>query len=176
MTPRTLCNLVTLSAALASLAACQRDAPTPAARDVAPATPVGAIGLPIPRSGPVMEVTKNASCGCCIAWVDAMRKAGFAVEVHDVDNLDPIKTRLGIPAGKAACHTAQVGRYFIEGHVPAEDIRRLLAEQPDAKGLVLPGMPSGSPGMEVPGSTPRPYTVELVRADGSTEVFATHGQ
>jgi len=123
---------------------------------------------------PVMVVSKNPSCGCCVAWVDAMRRAGFEVSVHDVDNLDPIKTQAGIPAGKGSCHTAQVDGYFIEGHVPAGDIRRLLAEHPRAKGLVLPGMPVGAPGMEGPGGAGLPYTVELVHMDGSTTPFARH--
>lgn len=123
---------------------------------------------------PTMVVTKNASCGCCGAWVERMRGAGFTVEVHDVDNLDPIKTRLGIPAGKGSCHTAEIGGYFVEGHVPAEDIKRLLAERPAAKGLVLPGMPLGSPGMEVPDGTVQPYTVEIIDQQGEATAFARH--
>jgi len=121
-------------------------------------------------------VHKSPTCGCCASWVEHMQKAGFAVEVRNVDNLDPIKTQLGIPVGKGSCHTAQVGGYFVEGHVPAEDIKRLLAQKPDAKGLVLPGMPAGSPGMEMPDGTTQAYTVELVRRDGSTNAFAQHGQ
>lgn len=123
---------------------------------------------------PLMVVNKNASCGCCKAWVEHMRKAGFTVEVHDLDNLDPVKTRVGIPAGKGSCHTAEVGGYFVEGHVPAADVKRLLALKPDAKGLVLPGMPMGSPGMEMPDGSTQPYTVELVQRDGTTSVFAQH--
>jgi len=125
-------------------------------------------------TAPVLVVNKNPSCGCCVAWVDAMRRAGFEVDIHDVDNLDPIKTQAGIPAGKGSCHTAQVGGYFIEGHVPAGDIRRLLAEHPRARGLVLPGMPMGAPGMEGPDDLGQPYTVELVNMDGSTTPFAVH--
>lgn len=136
---------------------------------------VGAVELPTPRPQPVLVVTKNASCGCCSQWIDAMRRAGFDVQVHDVDNLDPIKTKLGIPVGKSACHTAEIDGYFVEGHVPAEDIRRLIATRPTAKGLVVPGMPVGAPGMEMPGGDTQPYAVELVRMDGSTEEFATHG-
>lgn len=79
-----------------------------------------------------------------------------------------------MPAGRGSCHTAQVGGYFIEGHVPASDVRRLLAERPRAKGLVVAGMPKGSPGMEVPGGAVEAYTVELVAADGSTMPFAQH--
>jgi hypothetical protein len=121
-----------------------------------------------------MVVHKNESCGCCNGWVDHMRAAGFAVEVRNEDNLDPVKTRLGVPPGKGSCHTAEVGGYLIEGHVPAEDIRRLLAQRPDARGLVLPGMPLGSPGMEMPDGRSQPYTVELVLRDGSTRPYSTH--
>lgn len=123
---------------------------------------------------PVVIVNKSPTCGCCGLWVDHLRAAGFEVEVRDSDNLDAIKKNLGVPADKASCHTAQVGDYFVEGHVPAEDIKRLLADQPDAKGLVLPGMPAGSPGMEMPDGSKQPYTVELVRDDGSAEDFAQH--
>ena len=123
---------------------------------------------------PRMVVHKSASCGCCGQWVDHVRAAGFAVEVRNEDNLNPIKERVGVPLGKGSCHTAEVGGYFVEGHVPAADIKRLLAQRPDAKGLILPGMPIGSPGMEVPDGTMQPYTVELVERDGSTSVFAQH--
>lgn len=124
---------------------------------------------------PVMLVHKNASCGCCGAWVDQMRAAGFSVDVRDVDDLDSVKSRVGIPFGKVSCHTAEVGGYFVEGHVPALDIKRLLAEKPDAKGLVVPGMPAGSPGMEMPDGRVQPYVVELVSRDGTTSDFARHG-
>ena len=103
-----------------------------------------------------------------------MRQAGFQVEVRDEDNVNPVKERVGVPYGKGSCHTAEVGGYFIEGHVPAADVKRLLAEKPDAKGLVLPGMPTGSPGMEMPDGHTEPYTVELVRRDGTTAAFAAH--
>jgi hypothetical protein len=121
-----------------------------------------------------MLVHKSPTCGCCTAWVDHMRAAGFQVEVRETDNLHPIKERVGVPLGKGSCHTAEIGGYFIEGHVPAEDVKRLLAQKPNAKGLVLPGMPAGSPGMELPDGRTEPYTVELVHPDGSTEAFATH--
>ena len=136
---------------------------------------LGAVPVPaVQGQWPVMVVTKNASCGCCGAWVERMRANGFRVEVHDVDNLDLIKTRLGIPAGKGSCHTAEIGGYFVEGHVPAADIKRLLAERPAAKGLVLPGMPLGSPGMEVPDGSAQPYTVELIGQQGEATTFAQH--
>ena len=123
---------------------------------------------------PLAVVHKSASCGCCGLWVDHLRAAGFQVEVHDSDNLNPVKQRVGVPLGKGSCHTAEIGGYFVEGHVPVEDIKRLLAQKPDAKGLVLPGMPAGSPGMEMPDGTTEAYTVELVARDGSTTTFAQH--
>ena len=123
---------------------------------------------------PPVVVHKNESCGCCVLWVEHMQAAGFKVEVRNADNLEPVKSRLGVPLGKGSCHTAEVGGYFVEGHVPAEDIKRLLAQKPEAKGLVLPGMPMGSPGMEIPDGRTEPYSVELVGVDGTTTVFAQH--
>jgi len=120
-------------------------------------------------------VHKSPYCGCCELWIEHMREAGFAVEARNVSDVHSIKERLGVPAAKASCHTAQIGGYFIEGHVPAADVKRLLAERPEARGLTVPGMPKGSPGMEVPGGAVDPYTVELVGKDGSTTPFATHG-
>lgn len=124
---------------------------------------------------PLLVVTKSPTCGCCHLWVEHMQNAGFKVEVHDVDNINEVKERVGVPYGKGSCHTAEIGGYFIEGHVPAEDVKRLLAEKPDAKGLTVPGMPLGSPGMEVPDGRVQPYAVELVARDGSTSEFARHG-
>jgi hypothetical protein len=126
-------------------------------------------------AGPAMVVHKSPTCGCCLAWADQMQAAGFEVDLRDVDDVAPIKQALGVPASSASCHTAQVGGYFIEGHVPAADIRRLLEERPDARGLAVPGMPVGSPGMEVPSGARQPYEVLLVHSDGSTTVFARHG-
>ena len=123
-----------------------------------------------------MVVHKSASCGCCGLWVDHMRHAGFEVDVRNEDNLNPIKEALGVPYGKGSCHTAEVGGYVIEGHVPAEDVLRLLTEKPDGRGLVLPGMPAGSPGMEMPDGRVQPYAVELVAKDGSTSIFSRHGE
>src|SRR3546814_2120209 len=125
-------------------------------------------------AGPLVVVHKNESCGCCNGWVSHMRKAGFEVEVRNVANMNPVKERVGVPAGKGSCHTAEVGGYFIEGHVPAVDVKRLLAEKPDAKGLVLAGMPLGSPGMEVPDGTVQPYTVEIIDQQGEATAFARH--
>ena len=126
------------------------------------------------RGLPVALVHKSPTCGCCGLWVDHLKEAGFQVEVRNSEDVMPVKQRLGVPYGKGSCHTAEIAGYFIEGHVPAEDIKRLLAEKPDAKGLVLPGMPMGSPGMEGPEGTARPYTVELVGRDGTTSPFSQH--
>jgi hypothetical protein len=129
----------------------------------------------VSTSLPTLVVYKNESCGCCHLWVEHVKAAGFKVEVHDVDNLQSIKEEAGIPAGKGSCHTARVGRrYFIEGHVPAEDIKRFLKEQPNARGLAVPGMPIGSPGMEVASGKVQAYDVLLVGKDGKTSVFAHH--
>ncbi|GAB1407980.1 hypothetical protein MASR1M8_18990 [Thermomonas brevis] len=124
---------------------------------------------------PEIRVHKTPTCGCCGAWVEHLREAGFRVQVQDHDDLGPTKQRLGVPYGKGSCHTAEVGGYMVEGHVPADDIKRLLAEKPAARGLVLPGMPIGSPGMESPDGFVQPYTVELVARDGGTRAFASHG-
>ena len=121
-----------------------------------------------------ITVYKTPTCGCCQGWVDYLKTRGFRVETHDLDNLDGIKTQHGLtdPALKS-CHTAIVDGYVVEGHVPAADIRRLLAEKPKAIGLAVPGMPIGSPGMEQ-GSRRDPYDVLLVLRDGRTRVFQAH--
>ncbi len=110
---------------------------------------------------PTIRVTKDPSCGCCGGWVDHLRAAGFPVEVNDTPEIDRIKARLGVPQDLQACHTAEISGYVIEGHVPAAAIRRLLEEKPQAKGLAVPGMPVGSPGMQVEGSPPEEYVVFL---------------
>lgn len=124
---------------------------------------------------PRMQVHKSPTCGCCSLWVDHVRKAGFVVDVHDTNDLLAIKQRLGVPADAQSCHTAEVGGLVVEGHVPAEDIKRALAARDGTRALVLPGMPVNSPGMEVPGIDAPPYTVERITADGAREPFATHG-
>lgn len=140
-----------------------------------PARPAHSPAPPADAAGTLMVVHKNQHCGCCVLWIDHMRDAGFAVQVQDHDDMGPIKQRYGVPFAKGSCHTAEVGGYFIEGHVPAEDVKRLLAERPDARGLTVPGMPAGSPGMELPDGTVHPYAVELVHHDGSTSEYARHG-
>src|SRR5258706_10104624 len=97
---------------------------------------------------PVITVHKDPNCGCCTGWVQHLQKAGFTVKTIETADLDAVKARLGVPADLAACHTAQVGAYLVEGHVPAVALMRLINEKPDARGLAVPGMPVGSPGME----------------------------
>jgi hypothetical protein len=123
-------------------------------------------------AGKVM-VHKNAGCGCCEHWVSHMQRYGFDVAAQNVENLNSIKERVGVPHGMGSCHTAEVGGYFIEGHVPAEEVKRLLTEKPKAKGLTVPGMPTGSPGMEH-GDRIDPYEVHLVHEDGTTSVYAKY--
>lgn len=124
---------------------------------------------------PLVTVHKLTTCQCCSRWVAYLKQAGFAVKVESEgeDDLASLRRQAGIPEALSACHTAFVGGYVIEGHVPAEDIHRLLAEHPQAKGLVLPGMPVGSPGMEQ-GNDHEPYTVLLLANDGTTRDFAKH--
>lgn len=121
----------------------------------------------------VIDVTKTPWCGCCSEWVERMQEAGFTMKVTDVDDMTPTARAAGVPDTLRSCHTARVDGYTIEGHVPAADIRRLLAERPDAVGLSVPGMVAGSPGMEVPGRADS-YTVVLIGRDGKHSVWARH--
>jgi hypothetical protein len=128
------------------------------------------------RAAPVpVEVWKSPSCGCCKDWVSHLEAHGFSVRVHEVGNTDA-RARLRIPMALGSCHTATVGGYAIEGHVPAREIQRLLKEKPRAIGLTVPGMPVGSPGMdgEVYGGRRDPYDVLLVLADGRTQVYQSY--
>lgn len=117
---------------------------------------------------PAMTVFRDPSCGCCHKWVEHVRADGFSVAVHDAASMKAVKARLGVPAELASCHTAEVGGYVIEGHVPAVAIRRLLVERPQGRGLAVPGMPIGSPGME--GGVPEAYDVVLF-GGGEPRVF-----
>jgi hypothetical protein len=114
-------------------------------------------------------VYKTASCGCCKGWVKHLEENGFAVKAHDVPNPGGYREKFGIPQELGSCHSARVGGYALEGHVPAAEIKRLLASKPKATGLAVPAMPLGSPGMEGPRSDP--YDVLLVKKDGKTTVF-----
>ena len=114
---------------------------------------------------------RSPGCGCCHLWTERMAEAGMPVELKDSDDLAGLSARYGIPAGLEGCHVGEIEGYVISGHVPPEDIRRLLAEKPKARGLVVPGMPMGSPGMDT-GPEKEPYEVLLLGRDGKTTVYA----
>lgn len=131
----------------------------------------GALGIPLLASAaaPVIAVYKSAACGCCTEWIKHLQANGFRVKAVDVANPSDYRAKAGIPEHLGSCHTALIGGYAIEGHVPAKEIKRLLAEKPKAKGLAVPAMPMGSPGMEGPRKDP--YDVLLVQANGRTKVY-----
>jgi hypothetical protein len=137
---------------------------------------VGIGGVVYINSAPTMAdevvVYKDPSCGCCGRWVSHMRRNGFAVTVNNVEDMDPIKQKAKIPEAMESCHTAYVGGYSIEGHVPASDIKKILSERPAINGLAVPGMPSSAPGMDSPEA--KPYTVFAFNAKGATNAFAYH--
>jgi hypothetical protein len=127
-------------------------------------------GLAVAASAlPKMVVSKDPTCGCCGGWVEHLRAAGFAIEVIDTTEINRVKARLGVPSDLHACHTAEIVGYVIEGHVPAAAIERLLTEKPQAKGLAVPGMPVGSPGMNIEGSPPEEYAVFIFGSFGKRE-------
>jgi hypothetical protein len=120
-----------------------------------------------------MTVYKSPSCGCCGKWVEHVEKHGFTVKVIPTADMMALKTKLGVPDAAMSCHTTRVGNYIVEGHVPAADIKRLLATKPKARGIAVAGMPMGSPGMEH-GNHRQPYNTLLIKQDGTTSVFAQH--
>ena len=120
-----------------------------------------------------VTVWKTPNCGCCKAWVTHLQKNGFSVVVNDVKDTAPIRLKLGMPEKMGSCHTATLGDYVLEGHVPASEIRQLLREKPKAVGLAVPGMPMGSPGMEM-GGTRDAYNVMLVLRDGNSRVYKSY--
>src|SRR5690349_16734313 len=120
---------------------------------------------------PPIEVYKDPTCGCCLQWVGHVQRAGFQTRVNDVASIESVKIAHNVPMRLASCHTAIVGGYVIEGHVPVSDIQRLLKERPQIAGLAVPGMPIGSPGMEGPGG--KPYQVLAFDKSGATTVYST---
>jgi hypothetical protein len=138
---------------------------------------LGVVALSVSVTGaqgaPAVSVFKSATCGCCAKWVEHLRANGFTPTATNVDDLTTVKAKYKVPTAVQSCHTALVGGYVIEGHVPASDIKRLLKERPAIVGLAVAGMPNGSPGME--GPTPRQYDVLSFDKDGKTSLFATHG-
>lgn len=128
---------------------------------------------PPPRQ---LAVYKTPTCPCCDGWIAHMRQAGFTTTVTILADLQPIRMSRGLPEALASCHTGLIGDYLVEGHVPAEDVIRLLAERPDAVGLAVPAMPLGSPGMETQQGHRDPYETLLVLRSGASRVFARHNQ
>jgi hypothetical protein len=125
--------------------------------------------------GKEITVYKTPWCGCCGGWVTHLQRAGFRTTVVEVQDLNPIRQRLGVPFALSSCHTGVSGGYVFEGHVPAADVLRLLKERPAAIGLTVPGMPLGSPGKEIAGTAPETFeTLQLLKG-GATKVFARHG-
>ena len=122
---------------------------------------------------PALEVFRSPTCGCCGAWIEHMEAAGFEVRVRMVEDTAPARSRLGLAARYGSCHTAVIDGYVVEGHVPAAEVRKLLSRRPEAIGLTVPGMPIGSPGMEM-GERREPYDVLLVGRDGKATVFASY--
>jgi hypothetical protein len=136
----------------------------------APAEAATVAAATVDATLPTVLVYKTSTCGCCEGWVEHLRAAGFKVDARDVTDLMSVKTDAGVPTSMTSCHTGIVDGYVVEGHVPAEQLKRLLAERPDIAGIAVPGMRIGSPGMEGPGATP--YEVLSFDGDGNTEVFA----
>lgn len=141
---------------------------------LAAAIPAAACSRPA-KPPPAIQVYKSPSCGCCGAWVQTLQANGFKVATQDMDDVSAIAASAGVPDRLRSCHTALVDGYFVEGHVPGGDIRKLLRERPAARGIAVPGMPVGSPGMEQ-GDRREPYDTVLVMMDGSSRRFVRHDQ
>jgi hypothetical protein len=120
---------------------------------------------------PVVSVFKSPTCGCCSLWVEHMKANGFDLKVQDVEDINALKTKFGVAPEFSSCHTSQVNGYIIEGHVPAAAVQRLLKERPKVAGLAVPGMPAGSPGMEVPSGLKQPYAILTFDKSGKTAVY-----
>ena len=182
MKSNALARRLALLLALTATAACNRagGAETAPRSDTQAGTPVPQVAQtaaepaaqPAKGSPVRMVVYKTPSCGCCRSWVEHVQAAGFQVEVHDMPDVTPVKNEHGLPQHLASCHTALVDGYVIEGHVPADVIRRLLSERPQVAGIAVPGMPAGSPGMEM-GDRKDPYDVIAFARDGTVSVFET---
>lgn len=136
---------------------------------------IAAVACSRPAKAAEINVYKSPYCGCCGAWVDNLKSSGLNVVVHDLDDVTPIAKKAGVPDDARSCHTAIVNGYFVEGHVPASDIRKLLRERPKARGISVPGMPIGAPGMEQ-GKRKDAYATLIIDRNGSTRVFAQHNQ
>ena len=176
--------LVAAAAACGGGAAPRDDAPAaaPAAASAVAAGGAGAVAAgasttPAPAArgaGTTVTVYKSPTCGCCKSWVEHMEQHGYTMVVHDTEAMAPVKAELGVPGALESCHTATVGNYVLEGHVPASDVDRLLRERPAVLGLAVPGMPVGSPGMEMPGTPADRYDVVAFERGSGSRVFASH--
>jgi hypothetical protein len=123
-------------------------------------------------ANPLVQVYKSRTCSCCNKWIEHLRAAGFKVEASNVPDVAVYKLEYGVPRALSSCHTAIVEGYIVEGHVPADDVIKMLRQKPEIKGIAAPGMPMGSPGMEGPNAVT--YDIIAFDADGNTSVFATH--
>ncbi len=132
-----------------------------------------ALSFPILAETPTVKVYKSPTCGCCNAWIEHLESNGFRIDAENRSDMQTVKASNGIPTKLSSCHTGFVGGYFIEGHVPAAEIQRLLREKPKLAGLSVPDMPMGSPGME--GPHPEPYDVLAVDHAGKTTIWSSHG-
>ena len=159
----------------AAVRAPRADIATPKRRRIARSLALLVILLPAAAMAASVEMMTTSGCSCCHAWARHLHAAGFEVTVKDLAMGQLMRAKLdaGVPATLAACHTARIGGYVVEGHVPAREIQKLLTERPDAIGLVVPGMPIGSPGMES-GDRREAYEVLLLKRGGKTEVFARY--
>ncbi len=137
------------------------------------ASATGELTGPPPADG-VIQVFKAATCGCCGEWIKHLEEYGFTVDVRDMPNMMAVKAELGMPGELGSCHTARIAGYLIEGHVPARDIQQMLLERPDIAGLAVPGMPIGSPGMEIEGRAADNYDVLAFDAQGQTRVYNSY--
>ncbi|MDR1990870.1 MAG: DUF411 domain-containing protein [Acidobacteriaceae bacterium] len=122
-------------------------------------------------SKPQMVVYKSPECGCCLNWIAHMKANGFDVKTVDVDDIDKVKRTYGVPPSAASCHTALVGNFVVEGHVPADAVSRMLREKPAIAGIAVPGMPIGAPGMEMPGGQKDPFAIVAFDKSGKTTIY-----
>jgi hypothetical protein len=169
-TPRRAARASGLALTLVALAACGK---APVERTAMAGEPAASQSAAPAPDAPLITIYKSATCGCCKSWVAHMAQNGFRTETHDTEAMDSVKQHEGVPLAVRSCHTGRVGGYVIEGHVPAETVRRLLREKPaDIAGLAVPGMVTGSPGME--GPYPEHYQVLAFTRDGATRVYEQH--
>jgi len=131
----------------------------------------GSVWTAAQTAKPQMTVYKSATCGCCSKWVEHMQANGFEVKAINVDDIDKVKRERGVPADAASCHTAIVNGYVVEGHVPADAVQKMLKEKPSIAGIAVPGMPMGSPGMEVPGGQKEAFNIVSFDKSGKTAIY-----